>query len=223
LQAKTCGIRRRPGMRARPPSHDDRVFARGWMPERSSVSAGAASGLSRGLPTSTLASVQVVSPDSTARGWENARSAHACLCVPDQAALRLVIATGSGRSAPRSRRPLMKSRGLLFAGIARAQALAPKPSIRLERELGQDDVRALGVTRTAVVYGPRKEADVVGGRKMYDVRVYNLKCAECGKPVLELPFQPLSSGRPVYCADCNQKRTSPKKRPYKAKPKGRRH
>ncbi|MDD4903086.1 MAG: hypothetical protein PHX77_01125 [Candidatus Bipolaricaulis sp.] len=111
---------------------------------------------------------------------------------------------------------------MLFARIVGAQALAPEPGIWLEREIGQDDVRILGVTRTAVVYGPRKEAEVVEGRKMYDVRVYNLKCAECGKPVVELPFQPLSSGRPVYCADCNQKRTPPKKKPYKAKPKGRR-
>ena len=39
------------------------------------------------------------------------------------------------------------------------------------------------------------------GRKMYDVRVYNLKCVECGKPVEELPFQPLTSTRPVYRAN----------------------
>ena len=61
------------------------------------------------------------------------------------------------------------------------------------------------------------------GRKMYDVRVYNLKCVECGKPVEELPFEPLSSARPVYCPDCQPKRASTKKRPYQGKPKGRRH
>ena len=52
------------------------------------------------------------------------------------------------------------------------------------------------------------------GRNMYDVRVYNLKCVECCKPVEELPFEPLSSARPVYCPDCQPKRASTKKRPY---------
>jgi CxxC-x17-CxxC domain-containing protein len=60
------------------------------------------------------------------------------------------------------------------------------------------------------------------GRKMYDVRVYNLKCVECGKPVVELPFQPLTSTRPVYCRDCNQNRRPAKKKPYRGKPKRRR-
>jgi CxxC-x17-CxxC domain-containing protein len=60
------------------------------------------------------------------------------------------------------------------------------------------------------------------GRKMYDVRVYNLKCVECGKPVDELPFQPLTSTRPVYCRDCNQNRRPAKKKPYRGKPKRRR-
>jgi CxxC-x17-CxxC domain-containing protein len=60
------------------------------------------------------------------------------------------------------------------------------------------------------------------GRKMYDVRVYNLKCVKCGKPVEELPFQPLTSTRPVYCSECNQKRPAAKKRPHRSKPRGRR-
>ena len=60
------------------------------------------------------------------------------------------------------------------------------------------------------------------GRKMYDVRVYNLKCAECGKAVEELPFEPLTSTRPVYCRECNQRRKPDKKKPYRGKPRKRR-
>ena len=60
------------------------------------------------------------------------------------------------------------------------------------------------------------------GRKMYDVRVYNLKCAECGAAVEELPFEPLTSTRPVYCRECNQRRKPDKKRPYRGKPRKRR-
>jgi len=60
------------------------------------------------------------------------------------------------------------------------------------------------------------------GRKMYDVRAYNLKCAECGKPVEELPFQPLTSSRPIYCRECNQTRKPPKKKPYRGRSRRRR-
>jgi CxxC-x17-CxxC domain-containing protein len=42
-------------------------------------------------------------------------------------------------------------------------------------------------------------------RKMYDVSSMNLKCAECGVAITELPFQP-STDRPVYCRDCNRSR-----------------
>jgi CxxC-x17-CxxC domain-containing protein len=49
------------------------------------------------------------------------------------------------------------------------------------------------------------------GRKMYDVRAYDLSCAQCGKPIEELPFQPLTSSRPIYCRECNQNR-KPEKR-----------
>ncbi|MEK7623289.1 MAG: CxxC-x17-CxxC domain-containing protein [Patescibacteria group bacterium] len=35
-------------------------------------------------------------------------------------------------------------------------------------------------------------------RQMYPV---NLQCAECGKAITELPFEP-SGDRPVYCSDC---------------------
>ncbi len=42
-------------------------------------------------------------------------------------------------------------------------------------------------------------------RKMYDVTSMNLKCAQCGKAITELPFQPDGS-RPVYCQECNRGR-----------------
>jgi len=42
-------------------------------------------------------------------------------------------------------------------------------------------------------------------RKMFDVSAMGLKCAECGNPITELPFQP-SADRPVYCRDCNKAR-----------------
>ncbi len=48
-----------------------------------------------------------------------------------------------------------------------------------------------------------------GERKMVDVRHLNLKCAECGKEIEELPFEPVSD-RPVYCSDCNRKRRPPR-------------
>lgn len=37
-------------------------------------------------------------------------------------------------------------------------------------------------------------------RQMFDV---DLTCAKCGTHISQLPFQP-SSGRPVYCSDCNR-------------------
>jgi len=48
-----------------------------------------------------------------------------------------------------------------------------------------------------------------GERRMVDVRHLNLKCADCGKAIEELPFEP-SSDRPVYCSDCNRKRRPPR-------------
>ncbi|MGB2983381.1 MAG: hypothetical protein WBC63_05900 [Candidatus Bipolaricaulia bacterium] len=61
------------------------------------------------------------------------------------------------------------------------------------------------------------------GRKMYDVRAYELKCISCGKAIEELPFQPLTSTRPVYCRDCNAtKRPAAKKKAFKRKPRKRR-
>ena len=41
-----------------------------------------------------------------------------------------------------------------------------------------------------------------GPRQMYDV---DIKCAECGTQITQLPFQP-SGDRPVYCFDCNKNR-----------------
>jgi CxxC-x17-CxxC domain-containing protein len=57
------------------------------------------------------------------------------------------------------------------------------------------------------------------GRKMFDVRAYNLACAKCGKAIEELPFQPLTSSRPIYCRECNQNRKpeKKKKRPYRGR------
>jgi CxxC-x17-CxxC domain-containing protein len=63
----------------------------------------------------------------------------------------------------------------------------------------------------------RKEGMAAGSGKMYDVRAYNLTCAKCGKPIEELPFEPLTSSRPVYCAECNQHRKRDKKKPYTGK------
>jgi len=60
------------------------------------------------------------------------------------------------------------------------------------------------------------------GKKMYDVRVYNLKCEQCGKAIEELPFQPLTSSRPIYCRECNQSRKPEKKKPYRGKSRKRR-
>ena len=60
------------------------------------------------------------------------------------------------------------------------------------------------------------------GRKMYDVRAYELTCAKCGKPIEELPFQPLTSSRPIYCQECNQTRKPEKKKPYRGRPRKRR-
>jgi CxxC-x17-CxxC domain-containing protein len=48
-----------------------------------------------------------------------------------------------------------------------------------------------------------------GERRMVDVRSMDLHCADCGKKIEELPFQP-SSDRPVYCQDCNRKRRPPR-------------
>jgi len=42
-------------------------------------------------------------------------------------------------------------------------------------------------------------------RQMFDVSAMNLKCAECGVAITELPFKPVSD-RPVYCRDCNRNR-----------------
>ncbi|MBI4239744.1 hypothetical protein HY620_02010 [Candidatus Uhrbacteria bacterium] len=47
-------------------------------------------------------------------------------------------------------------------------------------------------------------------RQMFDVTSMNIKCAECGVDVTELPFQPTekedgSYGK-IFCRDCNRKR-----------------
>jgi CxxC-x17-CxxC domain-containing protein len=48
-----------------------------------------------------------------------------------------------------------------------------------------------------------------GERSMVDVRHLNLKCADCGQEIDELPFEP-TSDRPVFCGDCNRKRRPPR-------------
>jgi len=47
-------------------------------------------------------------------------------------------------------------------------------------------------------------------RRMVDVRHLDLHCAECGKEIDELPFEP-ASDRPVYCEECNRKRRPPRR------------
>jgi CxxC-x17-CxxC domain-containing protein len=42
-------------------------------------------------------------------------------------------------------------------------------------------------------------------KMMFDVSSMNLKCADCGADITELPFKP-SPDRPVYCFECNRKR-----------------
>jgi CxxC-x17-CxxC domain-containing protein len=74
----------------------------------------------------------------------------------------------------------------------------------------------------AVETGRTRRSMAAEGRKMYDVRVYNLKCEACGKAIEELPFQPLTSTRPVYCQECNASRKSEKRAPRRRRPKKRR-
>jgi len=47
-------------------------------------------------------------------------------------------------------------------------------------------------------------------RQMFDITDLNITCAECGKAIIELPFQPTKKedgtfGN-LYCFDCNKKR-----------------
>ena len=41
-------------------------------------------------------------------------------------------------------------------------------------------------------------------RKMIDVSEKEIKCADCGKDIKELPFQP-DPDRKIYCRDCYSK------------------
>lgn len=47
-------------------------------------------------------------------------------------------------------------------------------------------------------------------RKMYQG---NWKCADCGKEISELPFEP-SPDRPIYCRDCWAKKRAERPRRY---------
>jgi len=47
-------------------------------------------------------------------------------------------------------------------------------------------------------------------RRMYQG---NWKCADCGKEITELPFEP-SPDRPIYCRDCWAKRKPERPRRY---------
>ena len=49
--------------------------------------------------------------------------------------------------------------------------------------------------------------------QMFDVTDMNLKCAECGADITELPFKP-SLDRPVYCRECNRNRKKNFKRRF---------
>ena len=57
---------------------------------------------------------------------------------------------------------------------------------------------------------------------MHDVRAFGLKCATCGADIEELPFLPLTSTRPVYCAECNSKRKPASKKTHKGRSRNRR-
>ena len=48
-----------------------------------------------------------------------------------------------------------------------------------------------------------------GERRVVDVRHLDLKCADCGIAIDELPFEP-KTDRPVYCDECNRKRRPPR-------------
>lgn len=48
-------------------------------------------------------------------------------------------------------------------------------------------------------------------RQLFDVTNLNLKCADCGTAITELPFQPAMNpdgtpARPVYCREHNRQR-----------------
>lgn len=52
-------------------------------------------------------------------------------------------------------------------------------------------------------------------RQMLDVSNLNLKCAECGTAITELPFQPAMNpdgtpARPVYCREHHRARRAPR-------------
>lgn len=46
-----------------------------------------------------------------------------------------------------------------------------------------------------------------GDRQMFQG---DWKCADCGKEIKELPFEP-SADRPIYCRDCHAKRRPPRR------------
>lgn len=50
----------------------------------------------------------------------------------------------------------------------------------------------------------RKKQRSDAPRQMFQV---NLTCAQCGKPITQLPFKP-SGDRPVYCMDCYRARVT---------------
>ena len=44
-------------------------------------------------------------------------------------------------------------------------------------------------------------------RQLFDVTEMNLKCAECGKEITQLPFRPNPERtNELYCFDCNKQR-----------------
>ena|GEM_PF-630806 len=77
-----------------------------------------------------------------------------------------------------------------------------------------------GVVAVSAIAARNLEA--AKGWGMHDVRAFNLKCEMCGKDIEELPFLPLTSSRPVYCRECNQKRPAAKKKGNTRRPRKRR-
>lgn len=52
-----------------------------------------------------------------------------------------------------------------------------------------------------------------GGFQPREMVKGNWKCADCGKEITELPFEP-AADRPIYCRDCWAKRRAERPRRY---------
>ena len=110
---------------------------------------------------------------------------------------------------------LSGSSNVLHANYDTATVPAPGFLVPLPRA-GYGD----GVTAVTGITACNLEA--AKGWGMHDVKAFNLKCGTCGKDIEELPFLPLTSSRPVFCRECNQKRPAGKKKGNTRRPRKRR-